>query len=108
MMIRYEDRNPHPIAFFGVQQAFVELAERGGDLSEHAPSARVARTKQTVHVADFTKEYSYAVERHPMAVAGAEIAGIRTLLVVPMLKEGNLIGNISIYRRCARPPPCAT
>jgi class 3 adenylate cyclase/putative methionine-R-sulfoxide reductase with GAF domain len=103
MMIRYEERTPHPVAFFGVPQAYVELAERGGELSEHAPSARVARTKQTVHVADFTKEYAYAVERHPMAVAGAEIAGIRTLLVVPMLKEGDLIGNISIYRQEVRP-----
>jgi len=103
LMIRYEEGSPHPIAFFGVPQAFVELAERDGTLSEHAPSARAARTKQTVHVADFTKEYAYAVERHPMAVAGAEIAGIRTLLVVPMLKEGDLIGNISIYRQEVRP-----
>ena len=103
LMIRYEERAPHPIAFFGVPQAYVELAKRGGELSEHAPSARVARTKQIVHVADFTKEYAYAVERHPMAVAGAEIAGIRTLLVVPMLKEGDLIGNISIYRQKVRP-----
>src|SRR6516162_3102580 len=103
LMIRYEERAPHPIAFFGVPQAYVELAKRGGELSEHAPSARVARTKQIVHVADFTKEYAYAVERHPMAVAGAEIAGIRTLLVVPMLKEGDLIGNISIYRQEVRP-----
>src|SRR5262249_46337795 len=103
LMIRYEEGSPHPIAFSGVPQAFVELAERDGALSEHAPAARAARTKQTVHVADFTKEYAYAVERHPMAVAGAEIAGIRTLLVVPMLKEGDLIGNISIYRQEVRP-----
>ncbi len=102
-MIRYEEGSPHPIAFSGVPQAFVELAERDGALSEHAPSARAARTKQSVHVADFTKEYAYAVERHPMAVAGAEIAGIRTLLAVPMLKEGDLIGNISIYRQEVRP-----
>jgi GAF domain-containing protein len=103
LMIRYEEGGPHPIAFFGVPQGFVELANRGGTFSEHAPSARAARTKQTVHVADFTKEYAYAVERHPMAVAAAEIAGIRTLLVVPMLKEGDLIGNISIYRQEVRP-----
>ena len=103
LMIRYEGGSPHPIAFSGVPQAFVELAERDGTFSEHAPAARAARTKQTVHVADFTKEYAYAVERHPMAVAGAEIAGIRTLLVVPMLKEGDLIGNISIYRQEVRP-----
>src|SRR5262249_35815957 len=103
LMIRYEGGSPHPIVCSGVPQAYVELAERGGTLSEQAPAARAARTKQTVHVADFTKEYAYAVERHPMAVAGAEIAGIRTLLVVPMLKEGDLIGNISIYRQEVRP-----
>ncbi len=103
LMIRYEERTPHAIAFVGVPRAFVEFSQRGGELSEHAPSARVARTKQIVHVADFTKEYAYAVERHPMAVAGAEIAGIRTLLVVPMLKEDDLIGNISIYRQEVRP-----
>jgi len=103
LMIRYEEGSPHFIAFSGVPQAYVELAKCDGTLSEHAPSARAARTKQTVHVADFTKEYAYAVERHPMAVAGAEIAGIRTLLVVPMLKEGDLIGNISIYRQEVRP-----
>ena len=103
LMIRYEEGSPHPIAFSGVPQVYVELAERDGTLSEHAPSARAARTKQTVHVADFTKEYAYAVERHPMAVAGAEIAGIRTLLVVPMLKKGDLIGTISIYRQEVRP-----
>src|SRR5262249_49303511 len=103
LMIRYEEGSPHPIAFSGVPQAYVELAERDGTLSEHAPSARAARTKQTVHVADFTKEYAYAVERHPMAVAAAEIAGIRTLLVVPMLKKGDLIGPISIYRQEVRP-----
>jgi GAF domain len=103
LMIRYEEGGPHPIAFFAVPQGFVELAKRGDSLSEHGPSARAARTKQTVHVADYTKEYAYAVERHPMAVAAAEIAGIRTLLVVPMLKEGDLIGNISIYRQEVRP-----
>ena len=62
-------------------QAYVELAERGGTLSEHAPAARAARTKQTVHVADFTKEYAYAVERHPMAVAGAEIAVLENAMI---------------------------
>src|SRR5262249_46912191 len=78
-------------------------AQRGGHVSEHAPVMRVARTKQMVHVADFTNEHAYAVERHPMAVAGAEIAGIRTLLLVPMIKHSELIGAIAIYRQEVRP-----
>jgi class 3 adenylate cyclase len=39
----------------------------------------------------------------PFVVAGVELAGIRTLLAVPMLKEGDLIGCIVIYRQEARP-----
>ena len=35
----------------------------------------------------------------PLPVAGVEIAGIRTLLVVPMFKENELVGAIAIYRK---------
>ena len=56
-----------------------------------------------MHVADFTTEHAYAVERNPMAVAGAELAGMRTLVVVPMLKDNELVGAIAIYRQEVRP-----
>ena len=36
---------------------------------------------------------------HPLPVAGVEIAGIRTLLVVPMFKESEPVGVIAIYRK---------
>ena len=39
----------------------------------------------------------------PFAVAGAELAGIRTLLAVPMLKDDQLVGCIIIYRQEPRP-----
>ena len=35
----------------------------------------------------------------PLPVAGVEIAGIRTLLVVPMFKESEPVGAIAIYRK---------
>ena len=35
----------------------------------------------------------------PLPVAGVDVAGIRTLLVVPMLKEDELVGAIAIYRK---------
>src|SRR5262249_54973305 len=69
---------------------------------EDAPIIRVARTKQPVHVADFATDPAY-IERNPMAVAGVELGGIRTLLVVPMLKGRDLIGAIAIYRQEVRP-----
>ena len=64
--------------------------------------ARVAHTRKPVHIADFRKYRAY-LERRPLAVAGVEVAGIRTLVVVPMLKENELIGAIAIYRREVRP-----
>jgi GAF domain-containing protein len=66
------------------------------------PLARVARTKVTVHSADIRTEKAY-LDRDPLAVATVEVAGIRTLLCVPMLKEQELLGMIVIYRREVRP-----
>ena len=56
---------------------------------------RAVRTKQVVHVADIAIEYPSS----PLATLG----GARTLLVVPMLKRGEPIGAIGIYRQEVRP-----
>jgi two-component system, NtrC family, sensor kinase len=66
------------------------------------PLARVARTKDLVHVANLREERAY-IERNPRMVALVESAGARTLLIVPMLKENELIGAIGIYRQEVRP-----
>jgi signal transduction histidine kinase len=63
---------------------------------------RLIRTKQVVHVTDLMAEQVY-VERAPGAVAAVELGGVRTLLVVPMLKEQELVGSISIFRQEVRP-----
>src|SRR5262249_30725866 len=48
-----------------------------------APIARAARTRETVHSADLAAEQAY-IDRDPLAVAAVELAGIRTLVAVPM------------------------
>ena len=63
---------------------------------------RVARTKKLIHIADLTMEQAY-IDRDPLFVAQVELAGGRTLLVVPMLKEDELIGVIGIFRQEVRP-----
>jgi GAF domain-containing protein len=63
--------------------------------------ARVARTRKPVHVADVRKYRAY-LDRSPLAVAGVEVAGIRTLVVVPMLRQNELVGAIAVYRRETR------
>src|SRR5438034_3376987 len=53
--------------------------------------ALLAKTKQVQQVADLKADKSY-IERDRAAVAIADIAGARTLLLVPMLKEEELVG----------------
>ena len=43
------------------------------------------------------------MERHPTSVEAVELGGIRTVVAVPMLKDGRLIGVITIVRQEVRP-----
>src|SRR5262249_34682231 len=70
-----------------------------------APSGslgQVMRTKQTAHLPDLAATQAYA-ERDPATVAGTELGGVRTAVGVPMLKNNELIGIISIFRQEVRP-----
>ena len=92
------------VAMHGAPPAYVEDAAARTMIRRHPerPLGRVAATKQVVHIADITEEQAY-IERDPLLVALVELAGARTLLVVPMLKEDELIGAIAIYRQEVRP-----
>jgi putative methionine-R-sulfoxide reductase with GAF domain len=57
---------------------------------------------QLVHIADVTKEPGY-IQGDPYVVTAVRLSGTRTLLVVPMLKECELVGAITIYRQEVRP-----
>jgi GAF domain-containing protein len=66
------------------------------------PMARAIRSQKPVHVPDMLKDEAY-LSRAPLAVSVVEIAGIRTLLTVPLLKEDEAIGVVTIYRKEVRP-----
>ncbi len=90
-------------ALHNAPHAFAEFMQRAPIRpGPNVPLGRVARTKQVTHFADITKERGY-IERDPLAVAGVELGGYRTILAVPMLKEGDLIGVITIFRQEVRP-----
>jgi signal transduction histidine kinase len=65
--------------------------------------AGMLKTKQAFQIADLSESPGYLVERHPLVVASAELAGTRTLVAVPMLKENELVGAIAIFRQEVRP-----
>ena len=60
--------------------------------------ARAATTKQPVQIVDVTATPGY-LQGHPFVRTATDLGGFRTILSVPMLKEGELIGVISIYRQ---------
>src|SRR5262249_52458168 len=103
-MYLYEAGTFRIVAMHNAPPAFAEMRRREPVVrpSSGTGLARVARTKRVVHVADMRAERHYR-ERHSTAVAMVELAGARTLLMVPMLKDNKLIGNINIYRQEVRP-----
>jgi two-component system, NtrC family, sensor kinase len=103
ILFRYENGAYIAIATLGVTAAYAEYLNRGP--IRPGPTTglgRVASTRQTVHIVDTQAEQAYA-DREPLRVATAELGGARSLLNVPMVKEGELIGAIGIYRQEVRP-----
>jgi two-component system, NtrC family, sensor kinase len=85
-----------PAAFAAERRAGVVRPAPGN------PMHRVANTRQPIHVPDLRADQSYR-DRDPSAVVAVELGGVRTLVLVPMLKGSNLVGAIGVYRREVRP-----
>src|SRR6516165_4434417 len=66
------------------------------------PIHRLVEARRTIHIADYRDDRAY-IEGDPLAVAGVDSGGIRTLLIVPMLKEDELMGAMGISRQEVRP-----
>jgi GAF domain len=60
------------------------------------------RTRKPVHVPDLRESRAY-LDRDILPVAAVEVAGIRTIVSVPMFKGDEVIGAITIYRKEVRP-----
>ena len=71
--------------------------------SKQHPLGRVAATKKVLQIADLREDAGYAETDPSSYRAMADLAGARTILVVPMLKESDLVGTVSIYRQEVRP-----
>src|SRR5262249_40813472 len=85
--------------------AYVETRKQikfGKNLPPDGPIRRAASTKQVAHVTDIRELQSYR-DRHPAVVASVELGKFRTVLGVPMLKDDELIGVITLSRQEVRP-----
>ena len=103
ILFRYADGAYTAVSKLGVTAEYAEFLDRGSIRPGPATGlGRVATTMQTVHIEDTKAEPAYA-DREPFRVATAELGRARTLLNVPMIKDGELIGAIGIYRQTVRP-----
>jgi adenylate cyclase len=93
-----EDGRLRLVAAHDVPEFF---AARRGAAFDPAPGGgldAVMSTNRAVQIPDLAATKSYT-ERHPGMVEAVEVAGIRTGLAVPMLKDDDLIGIVAIHRR---------
>ena len=65
------------------------------------PIGHMVATKTLVHVRDVAAEEAYADD--PVAVSAVTLGGIRTLLGVPLLNKGEMIGAFFLSRQEVRP-----
>ena len=89
-------------ATYGAPRAYVEYLHREGPFraDPRLGLGRLAHTKQSYRVADITVQPTH---NDKLRVATIELAGARTVLGVPMLKDGEVVGSVIIYRREVQP-----
>ena len=89
------------VAMHNVPEAFAEFIRRDPvvHFGPKHPLARTAATKQVVHIPDLEQDAGGDV----VIAKFRELTGARTILHVPMLKDKELVGIVSIYRQEVRP-----
>jgi GAF domain-containing protein len=94
------------VALHGAPLAYVEERRRNPIVRPHpeTPLGRAVATKRAVQIADVLKLPSYFdPPSGSTAPQLSKLAGARTVLAVPMCKDDELVGIISIYRLEVRP-----
>ena len=91
------------VAMYGAPQKYARERLRQPILKADPGTAlrQVIKTRRPVQIADIRNVDAYV--SGPSATSLTNLAGGRTLLSVPMLKDNNLVGAIGIFRQEVRP-----
>jgi class 3 adenylate cyclase/putative methionine-R-sulfoxide reductase with GAF domain len=93
----------HQVALYNAPTAFsTARSDKVYRPHPQSPMATVIRTKQVVHLPDMRTSPGY-LDRSEASLAMVELAGARTIAIVPMLREDEVIGAITIYRQEVKP-----
>src|SRR6516165_7630262 len=90
------------VAMHAATTEYIEARRRAPLIRPAADTGlgRVLQTKQVVQIDDIRELQGYAAPEQAPIV---RLAGARTMLTVPMLKEEDLLGVIAIYRTEVHP-----
>jgi GAF domain-containing protein len=93
----------HQVALYNAPTAFATARiDKAFRPHPQSPMATVIRTKQVVHLPDMRTSPGN-LDRSEASLAMVELAGARTIAIVPMLREDEVIGAITIYRQEVKP-----
>ncbi len=100
---RFEDGAARVVSDFNYPPAFAKFLQQGPHRpGPHNPITRVINTSSVLHIVDYRADEAY-LRHDPLAVAGIELGGIRSLLIVPMVKDSELLGAIGIFHQEVQP-----
>ena len=104
IMTLYEGGPFRAVALYNAPPKFAEARSREALFfpAPNNPLARVAASKETLQIPDLRLDESY-LSGEQATVVIAEHGGARTLIDIPMLKDGDLVGVFGIYRQEVRP-----
>jgi adenylate cyclase len=99
----YDGQRFHTVAFYGVSAEYIELRIKTPPLGRPGTgTGRLLETKRPLHVLDAAAGESY-LRGEPSSRLVVDVAGVRTSLSMPLLKDDIVLGNFLIYRREVRP-----
>ena len=78
------------------------LASESSSPGPNSGVAQTIRAKSILHFSDAASGEAYR-SGDPFAVAAVELGGVRTLLNAPLIKDGNVLGILAIYRKEVSP-----
>ena len=101
---RWENDGLQLVASHNTPAAFVETLRRAPvRATANNPVGRMLTTKSLIHTADLAVQQPYVQRSDPAIVAAVDLGGVRTQLSVPLLKENEFIGAITLWRSEVRP-----
>jgi PAS domain S-box-containing protein len=99
----YDGERVHAAAVHGAPPAFEEfLTQAPHAVGPDNAHGRLLRGEPVVHIADVAQDEAYQ-SGDPVRRNLVELAGGRTLLAVPLRKDGAFLGDFVIYRQEVRP-----